>query len=111
MDEIAAAFAAVDIRAGTVREAEPIPGARKPAYKLRIDFGPEIGLRTSSAQLTRRYQAADLVGRQVLGVINLPIKRIVGVSSDTLTLGLADTDGAVVLVVPEARVPDGARLY
>jgi len=111
MDEIAAAFAAVDIRAGTVREAELIPGARKPAYRLRVDFGPEIGVRTSSAQLTRRYRAADLIGTQVLGVVNLPVKRIAGVSSDTLTLGLSDSEGAVVLVVPEARVPDGARLF
>ena len=111
MDDISAAFAAVEIRTGTIREAAPIAGARKPAYRLRIDFGPALGMRTSSAQLTRRYSAAELVGKQVLGVVNLPVKRIAGVSSEVLTLGVDDENGAVVLVAPEARVPDGVRLY
>jgi tRNA-binding protein len=111
MDEIVAAFAAVEIRAGTVVEAEPIAGARKPSYLLRIDFGPSTGTRTSSAQLTRRYQASELVGKQVLGVLNLPVKRIAGVASEVLTLGVEDEAGAVVLVVPEAAVPNGARLF
>jgi tRNA-binding protein len=111
MDEIVAAFAAVEIRAGTVLEAEPIAGARKPSYKLRIDFGPSTGTRTSSAQLTRRYQASELVGKQVLGVVNLPVKRIAGVASEVLTLGIEDEAGAVVLVVPEGAVPNGARLF
>jgi tRNA-binding protein len=111
MDEIVAAFAAVEIRAGTVLEAEPIAGARKPSYKLRIDFGPSTGTRTSSAQLTRRYQASELVGKQVLGVVNLPVKRIAGVASEVLTLGMEDEAGAVVLVVPEGAVPNGARLF
>jgi tRNA-binding protein len=111
MDEIVAAFAAVEIRTGTVLEAEPVAGARKASYKLRIDFGPPTGTRTSSAQLTRRYQAGELVGKQVLGVVNLPVKRIAGVVSEVLTLGVEDEDGAVVLVVPETRVPNGARLF
>ena len=111
MDEIVAAFAALEIRAGTVLEAEPIAGARKPSYKLRIDVGPSTGTRTSSAQLTRRYQASELVGKQVLGVVNMPVKRIAGVASEVLTLGVEDEGGAVVLVVPEASVPNGARLY
>ena len=111
MDEIVAAFAAVEIQAGTVLEAQPIAGARKPSYKLRIDFGLATGMRTSSAQLTRRYQASELVGKQVLGVVNLPVKRIAGVASEVLTLGVEDVDGAVVLVIPETRVPNGARLF
>ena len=111
MDEIVAAFDAVEIRAGTVVEAEPLAGARKPAYRLRIDFGQATGTKTSTAQLTRRYQASELVGKQVMAVVNLPVKRIAGVASEVLTLGVADEDGAVVLVVPEERVPDGARLY
>ncbi|HYK54549.1 MAG TPA: tRNA-binding protein [Candidatus Eremiobacteraceae bacterium] len=111
MDEIVAAFAAVEIRTGTVLEAEPIAGARKPSYKLRVDFGLATGTRTSSAQLTRRYQASELIGKQVLGVVNLPVKRIAGVASEVLTLGVEDEDGAVVLIVPENRVPNGARLF
>lgn len=111
MDEIIAAFDAVEIRAGTVVEASTLPGARKPAYLLRIDFGSATGIKTSSAQLTQRYQASELVGKQVLAVVNLPVKRIAGVSSEVLTLGLADAEGAVILVVPEARVADGARLF
>lgn len=111
MDEIVAAFAALDIRAGTILEAEPIAGARKPSYKLRIDFGPSVATRTSSAQLTRRYQASELVGKQVLGVVNMPVKRIAGVMSEVLTLGVEDEAGAVVLVVPETKVPNGARLF
>ena len=111
MDEIVAAFDAVEIRAGTVVEAEPLAGARKPAYRLRIDLGPATGTKTSTAQLTRRYQASELVGKQVMAVVNLPVKRIAGVASEVLTLGVEDENGAVVLVVPEARVPDGARLF
>ena len=111
MDEIAAAFDAVEIRAGTIIEAEPLAGARKPAYRLRIDFGAGCGTKTSSAQLTRRYRAGELIGKQVLAVVNLPPKRIAGVASEALTVGVADEDGAVVLVVPEAKVPDGSRLF
>lgn len=111
MEDIVAAFTAVDIRAGTIVGVQPLEGARKPAYRLDIDLGSPLGLRTSSAQLTDRYSPADLVGKQVLCVVNLPVKRIAGVASEVLTLGVADAKGAVVLVAPDARVPDGARLY
>jgi len=111
MQDALAAFAAIDIRTGTVVEAAPIAGARKPAYRLRIDFGPTLGVRTSCAQLTQRYDMQALVGKQVLGVVNLPVKRITGISSEVLTLGVLDDAGAVVLVVPAARVADGSRLF
>lgn len=110
MEDTTAAFAALEIRAGTILEAAPIAGARKPAYRLQIDFGA-MGTRTSSAQLTRRYTVDQLQGKQVLAVMNLPPKRIAGVVSEVLTLGVDDEEGAVVLVAPETRVPDGARLY
>jgi len=111
MDDIVAAFGAVEIRAGTIVEAAPLAGARKPAFRLKIDFGPPIGARISTAALTERYAPETLVGKQVLAVVNLPAKRVAGVASEVLTLGVADESGAVVLVAPEARVPDGARLY
>ena len=111
MEDIVAAFAAVDIRTGTIVAAQALEGARKPALVLRIDFGSTLGVRASTAQLTERYNAPALVGKQVLAVVNLPVKRVAGVASEVLTLGVADEKGAVVLVTPEARVPDGARLY
>lgn len=108
-------FARVDIRVGRVLAAEALVGARKPAYTLRIDFGPEIGIKASSAQLTERYQPADLVGRLVLGVVNLPPRRIAGFTSQTLTLGVADRAGGVVLLAVDPAwavdVPLGARMY
>ena len=108
-------FARVDIRVGRVLSAEPLAGARKPAYKLRIDFGPEVGIKGSSAQLTERYQTADLVGRLVLGVVNLPPRRIAGFNSETLTLGVPDNTGAVILLTIDqafgAAVPLGARMF
>ena len=110
MDDIVAAFAALDIRTGTIVEASPLEGARKPAFRLRIFFGA-LGARTSTAQLTERYSPESLVGKQVLAVLNLPVKRIAGVASEVLTLGVADERGAVVLVAPDSRVPDGSRLY
>ena len=109
------AFERVDIRVGRVLAAEPLAGARKPAYTLRIDFGPEIGIKASSAQLTARYQPADLIGRLVLGVVNLPPRRVAGFTSETLTLGVADRAGSVVLLAVDPAwadgVPLGARMY
>ncbi len=108
-------FTKVDIRLGRVLAAEPLAGARKPAYKLRIDFGPILGIKASSAQLTERYRPEELVGRLVLGVVNLPPRRVAGFNSETLTLGLADHDGAVVLLAVDPAwadtVPLGARMF
>jgi tRNA-binding protein len=104
-------FAKVDIRVGRVTRAEPFPEARKPALKLWIDFGPEIGERRSSAQLTVHYAPEALVGRLVLAVVNFPPRQIGPFRSEVLTLGLADAAGAVVLVAPDRDVPPGARLH
>jgi tRNA-binding protein len=102
-------FERVDLRAGTVRAVEPFPEARKPAWKLRVDFGP-LGDRWSSAQITTIYQPADLLGRQVLGVLNFPRKKIGPFWSEVLTTGFYREDGAIVLARPDRPVPDGARL-
>jgi tRNA-binding protein len=104
-------FARVDIRVGTIVEAAPLEGARKPAIRLSIDFGPEIGLKKSSAQLTTHYLPQSLVGRQVAAVVNFPPRQIGKFMSEVLTLGFPDGDGAVVLVVPDKKIPNGGKLF
>ena len=104
-------FLAVDIRVGTVLRVEPYPEARKPAYKLWINFGAPIGERKASAQITRHYTSDDLVGRPVMAVINFPPKQIGKFMSEILVLGVPDDDGEVVLLQPTAGVPNGGRLF
>jgi tRNA-binding protein len=103
-------FMKVDIRVGTVLAVEPFPQARKPAWKLTVDFGSEVGVKRSSAQITVHYRPEDLVGRQVLGVVNFPPRQIGPFLSEVLVLGLHDAAGAVVIVAPERSVPNGERL-
>ena len=104
-------FDRVDIRAGTIVEAEPFPEARKPAIRLWIDFGPEIGEKKSSAQLVANYAPETLVGRLVLAVVNFPPRQIGKMRSEVLTLGVPDAAGQVVLIAPDMDVPLGGRLY
>lgn len=104
-------FMKIDIRVGVVRAAEPLTNARKPAIKLRIDFGPEIGEKTSSAQITKHYAPETLVGRRVLAVVNFPPRQIGKFMSEVLTLGVPDEDGAVVLIAPDLETPIGGRLF
>ncbi|MEM9310518.1 MAG: tRNA-binding protein [Pseudomonadota bacterium] len=103
-------FLALDIRAGTVTRAEPFPEARRPAIKLWVDFGEEIGVKKSSAQITERYAPEDLVGAKVMAVVNFAPRQIGPFMSEVLVLGFPDTDGAIVLAKPEAPVPNGAKL-
>lgn len=104
-------FLKIDIRAGTVIRAEPFPEARKPAFKLWVDFGPEIGEKRSSAQITEHYAPEALIGRQVLAVVNFPPRQIGPFISEVLTLGAADAEGRVVLLGPDRPVPNGARMH
>ncbi len=104
-------FEAVDIRVGTVIDAQPFPEALKPAIKLTIDFGGELGVKKSSAQLTVHYKPDQLIGRQVCAVVNFPPRQIGTFMSEVLTLGMPDPDGAVVLIRPDLKVPNGGKLF
>ena len=104
-------FLKVDIRIGTIVEAEEFPQARKPSYRLKIDFGPAIGVKKSSAQIATNYALGELPGRQVAAVVNFPPRQIGPVMSEVLTLGFADAAGEVVLFAPDVHVPTGSRLF
>ena len=104
-------FEKVDVRVGEILEAEPFPEARKPAISLLVDFGPQLGKKRTSAQLTDHYDPEGLIGRRVLAVVNFPPKRIAGFKSEVLVLGVPDEEGAVVLLSPDRDVPLGARMF
>jgi tRNA-binding protein len=104
-------FEKVDVRVGRVLEVEPFPEARKPSMKLIVDFGPEVGTRRTSAQLTAHYEPEGLVGRQVVAVVNFPPKRIAGFKSEVLVLGVPDESGEVVLLSPDHEVPPGGKMF
>ena len=104
-------FTRVDIRVGTILEAAALEGVRKPAYRLLIDFGPEIGQRKSSVQITVHYQPGELIGRQVAAVVNFPPRQIGKFMSEVLTLGFPDDNGAVVLIAPDKKIPNGGKLF
>jgi tRNA-binding protein len=104
-------FEKVDVRVGRIVEAQPFPEARKPSIKLVVDFGPEVGEKRTSAQLTGHYDAEALIGKQVVAVVNFPPKRIAGFKSEVLVLGVPDEDGEVVLLAPDLEVPLGGRMF
>lgn len=104
-------FEKVEVRAGRVVAAEPFPEARRPAIKLTVDFGPEVGTRRTSAQLTAHYEPEALLGRQVVAVVNFPPKRIAGFKSEVLVLGVPDENGEVVLLSPDLEIPEGGRMF
>lgn len=104
-------FQKVDIRVGTITSAEPYPEARKPAIKLWVDFGDELGIKKSSAQITRHYDPAGLIGKKVIAVVNFPARQIGKFMSEVLVLGVPDDSGEVVLLRPDLDVPDGARMF
>jgi tRNA-binding protein len=104
-------FEKVDVRVGRIVEAQPFPEARKPSIKLVVDFGPEVGEKRTSAQLTGHYDAESLIGKQVVAVVNFPPKRIAGFKSEVLVLGVPDEDGEVVLLAPDLEVPLGGRMF
>ena len=104
-------FEKVDIRVGKIIKVEEFPEARKPAYKIQIDFGPEIGIKKSSAQITRHYTKDELMGKLVMGVVNFPVKQIGPFLSESLTLGVPDENGDVVLISPTKEVPIGGRMF
>jgi len=104
-------FARVDIRVGTISRAEPFPEARRPAIKLWVDFGPELGTKKTSAQITEHYKIEELPGRQVAAVVNFPPKQIGKFMSEILVLGFPDAQGGVVMIAPDLKVPDGGKLF
>jgi len=104
-------FEKVEMRVGRILAADPFPEARKPAYKLTIDFGPDVGVKRSSAQLTNRYKTGELIGRLVVAVVNFPPRQIGPFMSDVLTLGVPDRDGAVILLAPDSEVPLGGMVF
>jgi tRNA-binding protein len=104
-------FERLDIRVGVVTDAQPFPEARKPAFRLWIDFGGDLGVKRSSAQVTVHYTAEELIGRQVMAVVNFPPRQIGPFVSEVLTLGVPDPDGAVVLLAPDRKVPKGGRMF